>query len=295
MRLKHLTAFVALMVSIISMNAQSGAFLNVPDNTRELAMGGMNVAGDASIVLEDNRCNASLSYFRWSPKGVGTNIGSVDLSYRLGKLGIFAEGRVNGYDSYPAYDGNGVAAGEYRPSEFSLGAGAAWAITPKVAASVLAKYIGSKIAPEAEAAAFCADMNIIYRHRNLTAGIMAANIGSSLNYSTAKTPLPMMVKAGIQNDFRFGEKTGLLVGLDAGYLSQGQFSSFVVSAGADLQIFDILSVMAGYRFSTDDSFEPSYLSVGLDADISFISISAAYLISPSPVGNTLALSLGYSF
>lgn len=292
---RYLTSFIALVVSAISMNAQSVSFLNAAENSRELAMGGMNVAGDAAIVLEDNAFNASASYYRWSPKGVGTNIGSAEVGYRLGKAGIFAECRGNGYDPYPAYDGNGLATGSYRPGELSLGLGAAWAITPKLAASVLAKYVGSKLAPEAKASAFCADLNLIYRHRNLTAGLQAANIGSRLNYSTVKTPLPMMIKLGVQNDFNLGDRFRLLAGIDAGYISQGQFSTFTVSAGADLKMFDIISVMAGYRFSTDRSFEPSYLSAGLGAEISVVSIAAAYLISPAPVGNTFALSLGFSF
>lgn len=292
---RYLTSFIALVVSAVTMNAQSVSFLNAAENTRELAMGGMNVAGDAAIVLEDTDFNASVSYYRWSPKGVGTNIGSMEVSYRLGKIGIFTEGRTNAYAPYPAYDGNGLATGEYKPGELSLGLGAAWAITPDLAASVFAKYVSSKLAPEAEAAAFCADLNLIYRHRNLTAGLQAANIGSKLNYSTVKTPLPMMIKLGVQNDFNLGDRFGLLAGIDAGYISQGQSGTFLVSVGADLKMFDILSVMAGYRFSTDSTFEPSYFSAGLGAEISVVSITAAYLISKAPIGNTLALTLKVSF
>ena len=48
--------------------AQTGAFLNIPQNARELAMGGVNAGSDAETVFVDDKIMADISYKMWSPK-----------------------------------------------------------------------------------------------------------------------------------------------------------------------------------------------------------------------------------
>ena len=105
----------------------------------------------------------------------------------------------------------------------------------------------------------------------------------------------MLVKAGAQNNFNFGEKLDLLVGLDAGYMTQNGHNAVTVSAGADLKMFDIASLRAGYHFSSNAAFDPSYISAGLGVDVSVVSISAAYLFGPSQVAGTLCSAIGVIF
>ena len=123
----------------------------------------------------------------------------------------------------------------------------------------------------------------------------AANIGTKLNYSSSSAPLPMLIKAGVQNDFAFGEKFGLQIGLGAGYLAQSPNKAVVVDAGADFRMFDMFSLRAGYHYSTDVKAAPSYMSAGLGFDISMISLSAAYLIASGPVSGTLCATIGVRF
>lgn len=296
MRIKRYSALLlALAVSVFSMSAQTASFLNVPDDARDLGMGGVSFIRDAECVIDETSLTADVSYFRWSPKGVGTNIIDADVNYSFGKIGIFGEARMNGYASYPMFDGSGNGTGEYKPNELMAGIGAAYAITDGLAVSVLAKYVGSNLAPEAKANAFCADINLLYRHNALTAGLLAANLGSSLNFGTAKVALPMLVKAGAAYDFGFGDDFALQLGLDAGYMTQSGHNAVVASAGADLKMFDIASVRAGYHFSSNTAFDPSYISAGLGVDVSVISISAAYLFAPSPMSGTLCAAVGVRF
>ncbi len=295
MRMKIYSVLLALAVSVFSMSAQTASFLNVPDDAKDLGMGGVSFVRDAECVLDETSLTADVSYFRWSPKGVGTNIIDADVNYSFGKVGIFGEARMNGYASYPMFDGSGNGTGEYKPKELMAGIGAAYAITDGLAVSVLAKYVGSSLAPEAKATAFCADVNLLYRHNDLTVGLLAANLGSALNFGTAKVALPMSVKAGAAYDFGFGDDFDLQLGLDAGYMSQSGHNAVVVSAGADLKMFDIASVRAGYHFSSDTAFDPSYVSAGLGVDVSVISISAAYLFGPSPMSGTLCAAIGVRF
>lgn len=280
---------------MFSMSAQTASFLNVPDDAKDLGMGGVSFVRDAECVLDETSLNADVSYFRWSPKGVGTNLIDVDVNYSFGKVGIIAEARMNGYASYPMFDGMGNGTGEYKPNEMMAGIGAAYAITDGLAVSVLAKYVGSNLAPEAKANAFCADVNLLYRNKDLTVGLLAANLGSSLDFGTAKVALPMAVKAGAAYDLGLGENFDLQLGLDAGYMAQSGHNAVVASAGADFKMFDIASVRAGYHFSSNNAFDPSYISAGLGVDVSVISISAAYLFGPSPMSGTLCAAIGVRF
>ena len=292
---RYTVVLLAFVVSAISLKAQTASFLNVPDDARGLAMGGTDFVRNAESVLDDTVFKADVSYYRWTPEAVGTNMIDADITYNLGKLGFFVKGRTNVYDPYPMMDGAGADLGLYSPNELMAGLGAAYEVASGLAVSVLAKYVGSNLAPEVKATAFCADVNVLYRKKDLTVGLLAANLGSSLNFGGSKVALPMLVKAGAQNNFNFGEKLDLLVGLDAGYMTQNGHNAVTVSAGADLKMFDIASVRAGYHFSSNAAFDPSYISAGLGVDVSVVSISAAYLFGPSQVAGTLCAAIGVRF
>lgn len=284
---RYLTILAVITVTAISANAQRGSFLNVPQNTKELAMGSTNAGGDAEVVLDDSKVTFDASYISWSPKGVGSSIINGDFGFRIGKLAILAQGGVNSYRPYPTIDGTGNSTGEYSPSEFVAGIGAAYSIIPGLGVSLMAKYVGANLAPEAGSSAICADINAAYKLKSLTIGLTGANIGSGT--------LPMLLEAGARNTFDFGKTLKLCVGLDAGFLSQGQHNAVVASAGIDLKIIDIISVMAGYHFSSNSSFEPSYASAGLGIDIAMVRISAAYLTGNPYIGNTIGFTVGCAF
>ena len=296
MKIRYIAAILAVVLPCLSLTAQTASFLNVPENAKEMAMGGLNVTGDASCVLDDKVMDASVSYYRWAPGALANNIINVDLSYRLGKVGILAEARTNGYQGFAMYDATGTELGTFKPSEFVAGLGAAYAVTEDLSMSLMAKFVSSKLTPEASAGAFCADFNAVYRINGLSVGLLASNLGTKLKYSdSSSATLPMLVKLGAENEFVFGEKMGLTAGLEAGYMAQAGQNTVVASAGVDFRILDMISVMAGYHFSSNSKFAPSYASAGLGFDIKGIAISAAYLISSAPIGNTLGVSLGYSF
>lgn len=285
--LRYIISAAFLAVATFSTKAQTGAFLNVPSTARELAMGGVNAGDDAESVLDDQILTADISYKMWCPGGVGTNMINADFAYRLGKLAILADGGVNTYNPYVVYDGFGIETGTYTPNEMALAVGAAYKVIPGLGISVMAKYVGTNLAPEAKNAAFCADVNAAYQFRSLSVGVSGANIGSST--------LPMLVEAGARNTFSFGKALKLGVGADVGFLTQGKNSAVTASAGIDIKIIDMISVMAGYHFSTDTSFEPSYVSAGLGVDVAMIRISAAYLTGNPYVGNTIGFTLGCAF
>lgn len=296
MKLRYIAAVMAVALPCLSLSAQTASFLNVPENAKEMAMGGLNVTGDASCVLDEKVMDASVSYYKWAPGALANNIINVDLSYRLGKVGILAEARTNGYPGFAIYDTNGAETGNFKPSEFVAGLGAAYAVTEDLSMSLMAKFVSSKLTPEAGAGAFCADFNALYRIKGLTLGLQASNLGTKLKYSeSSAAALPMLVKLGAENEFVFSDKLGLTAGVEAGCMAQAGQNSIVASVGVDFKILDMISVMAGYHFSSNAKLAPSYASAGLGFGIKGISISAAYLISSAPIGNTLGVSLGYSF
>lgn len=281
------TLLTAFVLTAMAADAQTASFLNVPGDVRELAMGGVNAGSDAVIVLDDEKVGVDVSYLMWSPKGVASNIINADLGYRMGKLAIIAEAGVNVYDPYYTYDELGNSTGEYSPNEIVAGVGAAYKVIPGLGVSVMAKYVGASLAEGVNKSAVCADVNAVFRLKSLTVGVSGSNIGSGT--------LPMLVEAGARHSFSFGKALKLGVGLDAGYMAQGKNGAVVASAGVDFRILDMISVMAGYHFSTDTSFEPSYVSAGLGVDVAMIRISAAYLTGNPYIGNTLGLTLGCAF
>ncbi len=293
--LKNLAVFVALALPCLNIYAQSAAVLNVPENAEYLAEGGVTAVGDAVAVLEEDVVDAFVSYYRWSPKGVGSNIINADVSCRFNKVAVLAEFARSGNGSYILYDEAGNEQGTYKPADLVVGLGAAYAILPDLSVSLMAKYVSSNLAPEAKGSAFGVDVNAVYRFRTLKVGLLVSNIGSAISFPEAKVQLPMLIKAGAKNDFHFGEKLQLEVGLDAGYLSQYKQNSVVVSAGADLKMFRMLSVRAGYHYSSNAMLEPSYVSAGLGLDVSVISLSAACLFGSPSMSGTLCATLGVRF
>ena len=53
-------------------------------------------------------------------------------------------------------------------------------------------------------------------------------------------------------------------------------------------------VRAGYRYG-GKSVIPSYASVGAGVRFAGVKVDLAYVVSSSPMANTLGVSLGYSF
>lgn len=284
---RYITILIVSAVAAFSAHAQSGSFLNVPQTAREMAMGGVNAGSQAETVLDDAVFSASVSDYMWNPSGVSSNIAIANVAYRLGKLSVFTSDRISTYKAYPLFDSYGNQTGEYKPSELQIGLGAAYKILPGLAVSVSAEYIGTNLTADMKKSAFCADINAVFRLKSLTAGATIANVGTG--------NMPMLMEVGARNEFGFGPAVKLGVGLDAGYMAQGQNNSIVASAGVDLKIINMISVMAGYHFSTNTAFEPSYISAGLGVDIAMIKISASYLTGNPYIGNTLGFSLGCAF
>ena len=293
--LKNLAVFIALLLPYLNIYAQSVAVLNVPENAEHLAEGGVTAVGDAVSVLEEDVVDAFVSYYRLSPRGVGSNIINADVSCRFNKVAVLAEFARSGNGSYSLYDEAGNEQGTYKPADLVVGLGAAYAILPNLSLSLMAKYVSSNLASEAKGSAFGVDLNAVYKFKTLKVGLLASNIGSAISYPETKVQQPMLMKAGVKNDFSFGEKLQLEVGVDAGYLSQFKQNSVVVSAGLDLKIFRMLSVRAGYHYSSNTMLESSYVSTGLGLDVSVISISAACLFGSPSMSGSLCATLGVRF
>lgn len=293
--LKNLAVFVALLLPYLNIYAQSVAVLNVPENAEHLAEGGVTAVGDAVSVLEEDVVDAFVSYYRLSPRGVGSNIINADVSCRFNKVAVLAEFARSGNGSYSLYDEAGNEQGTYKPADLVVGLGAAYAILPNLSLSLMAKYVSSNLASEAKGSVFGVDLNAVYKFKTLKVGLLASNIGSAISYPETKVQQPMLMKAGVKNDFNFGEKLQLEVGVDAGYLSQFKQNSVVVSAGLDLKIFRMLSVRAGYHYSSNTMLESSYVSTGLGLDVSVISISAACLFGSPSMSGSLCATLGVRF
>ena len=80
---------------------------------------------------------------------------------------------------------------------------------------------------------------------------------------------------------------------DADYYLAGAFAAAV---GASYTYDDMISVRAGYRAGAE-SVIPSFMSLGAGVEFAGVKLDLAYLlgVGDSYLGNTLAISVGYSF
>ena len=71
---RYFTLLIVLVLAAASASAQTGSFLNIPGDVRELAMGGVNAGSDAVMALDDDKVKVDASYLMWSPKGTASSI-----------------------------------------------------------------------------------------------------------------------------------------------------------------------------------------------------------------------------
>ena len=79
--------------------------------------------------------------------------------------------------------------------------------------------------------------------------------------------------------------------VDAEYAFYGAFSA---AFGAEYGFNDMIFARAGYRYG-GNSVLPSFASVGAGVKVAGIKMNVAYLLANDLIGNTLSISLGYSF
>ena len=174
-----------------------------------------------------------------------------------------------------------------------LRAGFSYRFLPFLSAGVNVGYASSKLAESASYGAFNADVFVMAKFGGLKVAAGVSDIGSAVSSASGTSfSLPTAATLGAGFQTVAAEKHGIEVNADADYYLAGAFSA---ALGASYTYNDMISVRAGYRAGSE-SVIPSFASVGAGVKLMGIKLSVAYLIaSDSPLANTLALGLGYTF
>ena len=264
-----------------------------PMSASDFAVAGAK--GSGGLLFESKKLDADVSYV-YPGKGSVSYVGldadflvmdnlavSLDAAYGMGK-------------SYDTYNISGIRTGSFKPGELMLKFGAGYRFTQSLAANVRLGYLSESLAENASYGAFAADLsvNAMFSVSDMTevaaeAGVY--NVGTAVSSASGqKFGLPSSVGLGgglIQN---IGEKNSLQVLARLDYYFHSAVSA---SLGLDFCVADMISVRAGYRYG-GKSVLPSFMSLGLGVKFAGVRLDLAYLTA-SPLSNTIALGLGYSF
>lgn len=303
---KHITAVaVALLLSVVEMfmSAQTLPSLVLGQDPASLAVGMAGCASDAgayavqnnvaAISLSEKTLDAQIGMGLWQPAYADYKTYGIAAMYRLGKFGFALDSRMLRMPAYGGISDNGseIRDAEFAPSELGISAGASYAVMDCLSVGVALRYAGSKLATDASAAVFGADVALYFRKNGIKAGLSVNNLGTKVKYQDKAYAQPMMAKLGAGYDLALG-KSALDFMAEVDMLFSG---SVMAGAGCEYSFNEMVFVKAGYHYGNSVDVVPSYASAGLGVSIFGAKLNFAYLFGSKTLGNSMCLSLGYSF
>ena len=301
---KYIIASVAAVLVAATSAAQSLPFTAVDYDPAGLAKGGASLlqtssfafastANPAAVPFAEASADFAAVYSMWSPKGVKSNVMGVAGAYNIKeKFGVSAGFTYGMNPSYDIYDQAGAAKGSFRPSDIQVKAGFAYRFIPSLSVGVNAGYASSSLAEGVSYGAFTSDVFLMGSFSGFKVAAGVADLGTGVvAASGAKFQLPTRGVVALGYGADFAEKHQVNFEVDAEYAFYGAFSA---AFGAEYGFNDMIFARAGYRYG-GNSVLPSFASVGAGVKVAGIKMNVAYLLANDLIGNTLSISLGYSF
>lgn len=300
-KLVYIVGALMLLVPAVA-QAQALPFVAAETDAASLGTAGANLvqtgsvanasfSNAAAIPFSEQTMDVAAGYTMWQP--ASSNILNAGAAFNLKQKFGVAVGFQYGMN--PAYDvtnSSGAITGTFSPSDMHVNVGLAWRFLPFLSLGANVGYAKSSLAEGHSYGALAADVFAMAKFGGLKVTAGVANVGTTVKDAAGNEfCIPGSIAVGAGYSKVFGEKNGIDVLVDADYYFSGWMA---VAAGAAYTYNDFVSVRVGYRYG-GESPVPSYASVGAGVKLLGIKLDAAYLISSSPIGNTLALSLGYTF
>lgn len=290
-------AGMLMLLAPICSHAQALPFTAIDYNPSTLARGGASAVetsdfaysafrNAAAVPFADSKADFAVGYTMWKP----SSSNMIDLAGAYNINNKFGVALGFSYGMHPAYDivnSDGIAKGSFAPSDMQIHAGFAWRFTSFLSAGVNVGYATQALAEDASYGAVAADVFLMGQFSGAEVAIGVSNLGSSVG--SFQLPASLTLGAGYGLDF--AQVHGVDVQLDADYYFSGALAA---ALGAEYTYNDLVSARVGYRYG-GKSVVPSFLSVGAGVKFIGIKVNLTYLISNAPIGNTLAVGLGYSF
>lgn len=279
-------------------------FLNASPDARTLSVGGASAASEAdafafwnngaSSALSARKMAVAASFGLWQPDVTGAQQYAVAGYGRIGeRWSINAGGKYFRHRSYDIADDGGVFSGTFNPYEMSFGAGAGFSILPFLSVAASFNYIRSDIGASAAAGAFAADIGLYFRMNGIRAGLVAANLGSRIDYGAGGYNLPAHVD--IAGGYTLGTDRHILAAdMQAGIMLSD--SSFSAKGGLEYRFGSLFRLAGGYCWNASPML-PGFASLGAGLSLYGVSLDVAYLFGGegNAASNTLMFNLGYSF
>ena len=240
--------------------------------------------------------SAGANYQIWSPDLAKTTHINVGAAYKLSDRFGFSLGFASqSGEAYDVFNADGTPAGCYYPKDMILAFGAGFAVTDQLSVGVNARYARQNLSDDVSYNGTSGDLYILYRPAealNLTAGV--STLGTKITSASGNSfsqPASVMLAGSYGLDLLDGTFS-VEPNLAADYYFSGNWAA---AAGAELGFKNIVFARAGYRLASKEAVIPSHASVGVGLQLKGVRLDAAWLTASKALGNTLTLSLGYSF
>jgi hypothetical protein len=301
---RYFTGIICFLAFVPGAYSQSVSFLNVPSDVRIAGMGNAGYAlpvthatcyNTAALLYADPKMAAAVSYVRWQPEALNSQLVHAAAYIRRNKWGIAAGFRHNTFAAIQKTDEQGNLTGAFSPSEYALDIGFAYKVVDRIGVAVTLRHISSDMGGPSKGAAFAGDVSLLYKQKNLHVGLGCANIGSAIDYGYSAYSLPARIKAGAAYQLSFQDTHHLTGSLDVAYQLPSNYSGMLGSIGAEYSYKHRLALRAGYHAADGQTTGSSYASLGCGAAFWGAELNFAYLLAQasSPVRQTLLISLGW--
>lgn len=280
----------------------STRIINDPVN---MAMAGAGAASSGNISMSafgnaatmgfyNGKLDAQASFGKWAPNGFMSSRTSFGVAGSLSKLFSLSLAGVYGSDhKYDLIDDFGIKYGTFKPYDMMVGAGVGITPSPNFGIGLNLRYGMEKIYDDTSLQAIMIDASFMYHTDGLNVSAGVRSLGPKvIDQADNQFSLPSAVNLSAYYSLNVSEGNVVGAGLDGNYFLSGGFAA---SAGVQYSWNDIIFARAGYHYGTSSASLPQFLGLGIGIKYLGVSANVSYLTLNKAIGNTVALSLGYSF
>ncbi len=301
-----ISLFSTNVLSAQTENQTTMSLLNLAPDARTMSMAGVSTTNataysiwnnTAVAALSEQKLSVGISYGMWSPTAFSTNLISAAGYGKLSKMFTLTAGVRTFIDkTQNQTDNTGAILGQFTPYDLQASVGLGIRVLPILSFGVNVNYINSGRGTYS-ANAFSADVTALVdlKFMYVTAG--GYNLGTKIQYAPEASAynLPANVKVGVGTVQDINDKHQISVGAEAGYLLYT--GNFFANVGAEYFLGNFFRVAAGYHYGDVSLYSmPSYVSVGVGANLKWLGIDVAYLIGTSeksPITNTFNVTVSF--
>ena len=304
--MKKLIYTFVLLAACSGLRAQTLPSLLVDSDPVRLALAGSTVssaagafsldANAASMSGFDGKMAAGVSYGIWQPENAKDKILGAGALFKFSeKIAVGISAKMFSQPSYEVVDQSGAVSqvnGKYTPKENSFMAGASYKLAQYLSLGVACRVTSSKLAADAEANVFGADLSINYSREAFSAGISVDNIGGKVDYGGSAYDQPSMARTGAAYTFGQGESSAVTASVEGDCLLSG---GFMAGTGVEYSFKKMIFVRGGFHYGDKEKAVPSYASLGLGVRYSGITFNVACILGSETLSNSLLAGVGFSF